>query len=39
MKAIVIEKSDAGGALVYRDVPDPLAGPDEPARGRARLRP
>ena len=29
MKAIVIEKSDAGGALVYRDVPDPLAGPDD----------
>ncbi len=29
MKAIVIEKTDGGGALVYRDVPDPLAGPDD----------
>ena len=29
MKAIVIEKTDAGGELVYRDVPDPLAGPDD----------
>ncbi len=28
MKAIVIEKTD-GGSLVYRDVPDPLAGPDD----------
>ncbi|MXY35760.1 MAG: NAD(P)H-quinone oxidoreductase [Dehalococcoidia bacterium] len=29
MKAIVIEKSDAGGSLVYRDVPDPIVGPDD----------
>ncbi|MXX18452.1 MAG: NAD(P)H-quinone oxidoreductase [Dehalococcoidia bacterium] len=29
MKAIVIEKSDAGGSLVYRDVPDPVVGPDD----------
>lgn len=29
MKAIVIEKTDGGGSLVYRDVPDPLAGPDD----------
>ncbi len=29
MKAIVIEKTDAGGELVYRDVPDPEAGPDD----------
>ncbi|MCY3603749.1 MAG: NAD(P)H-quinone oxidoreductase [Chloroflexi bacterium] len=29
MKAIVIEKSDAGGSLVYRDVSDPVVGPDD----------
>ncbi len=29
MKAIVIEQSDAGGVLVFRDVPDPVAGPDD----------
>lgn len=29
MKAIVIEKTDGGGSLVYCDVPDPLAGPDD----------
>ncbi|MXW26717.1 MAG: NAD(P)H-quinone oxidoreductase, partial [Dehalococcoidia bacterium] len=29
MKAVVIEKTDGGGSLVYRDVPDPLAGPDD----------
>ena len=29
MKAIVIEKSNAGGSLVYRDVPDPIVGPDD----------
>ena len=29
MKAIVIEQGDAGGSLVYRDVPDPVAGPDD----------
>ena len=29
MKAIVIEKTDGGGSLVYRDVPDPIAGPDD----------
>ena len=29
MKAIVIDKSADGGALVYRDVPDPLTGPDD----------
>ena len=29
MKAIVIEKSGAGGSLVYRDVPDPSVGPDD----------
>ncbi len=29
MKAIVIEKSGAGGSLVYRDVPDPIVGPDD----------
>lgn len=29
MKAIVIEKTDGGGALAYRDVPDPLTGPDD----------
>ncbi len=29
MKAVVIEKADAGGSLVYRDVPDPVAGPDD----------
>ncbi len=29
MKAIVIEKSEAGGSLVYRDVPDPIVGPDD----------
>ena len=29
MKAIVIEKTDGGGALAYRDVPDPVAGPDD----------
>ncbi len=28
MKAIVIEKTD-GGTLTYRDVPDPVAGPDD----------
>lgn len=28
MKAIAIEKTD-GGTLVYRDVPDPVAGPDD----------
>ncbi len=28
MKAIVIEKTD-GGSLVYRDVPDPVMGPDD----------
>ena len=28
MKAIVIEKTD-GGTLAYRDVPDPVAGPDD----------
>ena len=29
MKAIVIEKSEQGGSLVYRDVPDPIVGPDD----------
>lgn len=29
MKAVVIEKSADGGSLIYRDVPDPLAGPDD----------
>ncbi|HCU99613.1 MAG TPA: NADPH quinone oxidoreductase [Dehalococcoidia bacterium] len=29
MKAVVIEQSSAGGSLVYRDVPDPLVGPDD----------
>jgi len=28
VKAVVIEKTD-GGTLVYRDVPDPIAGPDD----------
>tara|TARA_Y100000588_G_scaffold145801_1_gene159630 strand:- start:9024 stop:10010 length:987 start_codon:yes stop_codon:yes gene_type:complete len=29
VKAVVIEQSSAGGSLVYRDVPDPLVGPDD----------
>ncbi len=29
MNAIVIDKTAEGGSLVYRDVPDPVAGPDD----------
>ena len=29
VKAVVIEQTADGGALVYRDVPDPIAGPDD----------
>ena len=29
MKAIVIDKTAEGGSLVYRDVPDPVVGPDD----------